>query len=34
MLTATEIRARLRRQPVVPFRIVTSAGRSYDIFAS
>jgi len=31
MMTATEIRARVRAQPFVPFRIVTSSGRTYDV---
>ena len=31
MFTADEIEARLRRQPFVPVRVVTSLGQNYDI---
>lgn len=31
MFTHHDIRARVRRQPFTPFRIVTSAGETYDI---
>ena len=31
MFTADEIEARLRRQPFVPVRVLTSLGQNYDI---
>jgi hypothetical protein len=31
MFTPEEIQARVRRQPFVPLRIVTSAGQTFDI---
>ena len=31
MFTPVEIRSRLREQPFVPLRIVTSSGQSYDV---
>lgn len=31
MFTADDIRDRTRRQPFLPFRIVTSTGQTYDI---
>ena len=31
MITANDFRERIKKQPFEPFRIVTSAGREYDI---
>ena len=31
MITAASIRARAQMAPFVPFRVVTSSGRSYDV---
>jgi hypothetical protein len=31
MLTAAEIRVRVQRAPFVPFRVVSSSGRMYDV---
>ena len=31
MFTATDLQARLRRQPFVPVRVTTSAGQTFDI---
>ena len=32
MFTADEIQARVKQQPFVPLRIITSAGEAYDIY--
>jgi hypothetical protein len=32
VFTADDIQARIRQQPFVPLRIVTSAGQMYDIY--
>jgi hypothetical protein len=32
VFTAADIRDRLRGQPFVPLRIITSSGQSYDVF--
>lgn len=32
MLTADDIHARVREQPFVPLRIVTSSGQTFDIY--
>lgn len=32
MFTATDFRDRVRQQPFMPFRVVTTTGQTYDIY--
>ena len=31
MITAADVQTKLKREPFVPFRIVTSSGKAYDV---